>query len=113
MTGTSKRMSWLGLATLTTVRERRRVVAEGCDVSLGVIEEFAGAEDGGVGALHGFDGDAGLGGDDDGLAEIEGGNAAGDRAAVGDVFELFGVRERERSGCRVWRAAAPGSPWTR
>ena len=38
-------------------------------------EEGSGAGDGGVGALHGFDGDAGLGGDDDGLAEVVGGDA--------------------------------------
>ena len=50
--------------------------------------EVAGAEDGGVGALHGLDGDAGPGGDDDGLAEVEGGDAAGDGEAVVDVGAL-------------------------
>src|SRR5206468_4875513 len=55
-------------------------------------EEFAGSGDGGVGALHGFDGDAGLGGDDDGLAEVVGGDGLGDGAAVDDVLLLFFVR---------------------
>ena len=54
-------------------------------------EEFAGAGDGGVGALHGLDGDAGLSGDDDGLAEIVGGDGPGDGAAVGDVLRFFFV----------------------
>ena len=82
MTGTSKRMSWFGLATLTTVSERLSVDAG----SFEAAHQRAGALDGGVGAFHGFDGDAGLGGDDDGLAEIVGGDGAGDGAAVGDVF---------------------------
>ena len=92
MTGTSNRMSWLGLATLTTVRERRRVVAAGSS-PWGVegAEEFPGAGDGGVGAFHGFDRDAGLGGDDDGLAEVVGGDGLGDGAAVGDVLLFFFV----------------------
>ena len=52
-------------------------------------EEGAGAGDGGVGAFHGLDGDAGLGGDDDGLAEVVGGDGLGDGAAVGDVLLLL------------------------
>ena len=62
--------------------------AEGGGFAVGssVRKRVAGAGDGGVGAFHGFDGDAGLGGDDDGLAEIVGGDGAGDGAAVGDVF---------------------------
>jgi hypothetical protein len=72
------------------------VTAEGgCGLSsVGEVErakECAGACDGGVGAFHGFDGDAGLGGDDDGLAEIVGGDGLGDSAAVGDVFRFFFV----------------------
>ena len=59
-------------------------------------EELAGAGDGGVGAFHGFDGDAGLGGDDDGLAEVVGGDGAGDGAAVGDVFQFVFVWGRAR-----------------
>ncbi len=51
-------------------------------------EEGTGAGDGGVGAFHSFDGDAGTGGDDDGLAEVEGCDCAGDGAAVSDVGEL-------------------------
>ena len=54
-------------------------------------EEFAGAGDGGVGAFHGLNGDAGLGGDDDGLAEVVGGDGLGDGAAVGYVLLLFFV----------------------
>jgi len=55
-------------------------------------EEVAGARDGGVGAFHGFDGDAGLSGDDDGLAEVVGGDGVGDGAAVCDVLLLFFIR---------------------
>ncbi len=54
-------------------------------------KEGSGAGYGGVGAFHGFDRDAGLGGDDDGLAEVEGGDAAGHGAAVGDVLLFFGI----------------------
>ena len=57
----------------------------------GIVEaahEGACAFDGGVGTLHGFDGNAGLGGDDDGLAEVEGGQAQGYGAPVGDVLAL-------------------------
>ena len=82
MTGTSKRMSCAGLATLTTVRARLSVEAE----SLRRRIEGAGTLDGGVGALHGFDGDAGPRRDDDGLAEVEGGEAARDGASVGNVL---------------------------
>jgi hypothetical protein len=58
-----------------------------------------GALDGFVGAFHGFDGDAGAIADDDGLAEIEGGDLLGDVAAVGDVggFGLIGRAAREDS----------------
>ena len=70
----------------------------------GVVEaahEGAGAFDGGVGAFHGLDGDAGLGGDDDGLAEVEGGEAAGEGASVGDVLALVvgGGALGEDAGC--------------
>ena len=74
------------------MRERRRVV--GRLVVGGYVrsaEELAGAGDGGVGAFHGLDGDAGLGGDDDGLAKVVGGDGLGDGAAVGDVLLLFFV----------------------
>ena len=62
--------------------------AEGGGGVAEAAHEVAGAGDGGVGAFHGFDGDAGLGRDDDGLAEIVGGDGAGYGAAVGDVFLL-------------------------
>jgi len=42
--------------------------------------------DGGICAFHGFDGDTGLGGDDDGLAKVEGGEATGDAETVRDIF---------------------------
>jgi len=62
-------------------------------VSWGVegAEESAGAGDGGVGAFHGLDGDAGLGGDNDGLAEVVGGDGLGYGASVGDVLLFFFV----------------------
>ena len=50
---------------------------------------FSGAEDGGVRAFHGFDGDAGGFGDNDGLADIEAGEVLRDGAAVGDVGLLL------------------------
>ena len=53
--------------------------AEGGGGLVEAAHQRAGALDGGVGAFHGFDGDAGLGGDDDGLAEVE---AARPRARV-------------------------------
>jgi hypothetical protein len=68
-------------------------------------EEFAGAGDGGVGALHGFDGDAGLSGDDDGLAEIVGGNGLGNCASVRDVLLFFFVRGA------AGQQACPGEEW--
>ena len=52
-------------------------------------EECSGAFDGSVGAFHGFDGDASLCGDDDGLSEVESGDAAGDGASVVDVLLLL------------------------
>ena len=63
-------------------------------------EEGAGAFDGGVGTFHGFDGDTGLCGDDDGLTEVEGGDAVGDGSSVGDVllFLFVGVALGEDSG---------------
>ena len=63
-------------------------------------EEGAGAGDGGIGAFHGLDCDAGLGGDDDGLAEIVGGDGLGDGASVGDVllFLFVGCSEGEDAG---------------
>jgi hypothetical protein len=77
MTGTSKRMSCFGLATLTTVRRRASVEA-----GLGVVHferahQLSGALDGGVGAFHGLDGHAGLGGHYHGLADVEAGDGAG------------------------------------
>ena len=65
-------------------------------------EEFAGAGDGGVGALHGFNGDAGAGRDDDGLTEITGGDAAVDGAALVDVLEFM------RAGLAGGEGAHPG-----
>ena len=65
------------------------MASSGCVVGVEGAEESAGAGDGGVGALHGFDGDAGLGGDDYGLAEVVGGDGAGHGAAVGDVLLLL------------------------
>ena len=55
------------------------------------VHECAGACDGGVGAFHGFNRDTGLRGDDDGLADVEGGDSAGDAEAVVDVFLFFFV----------------------
>jgi hypothetical protein len=60
-----------------------------CDVE--GTEEVASAGDGGVGALHGLDGDAGLGCDDDGLTEVPGGDSLGHGAAVGYVPAFFFV----------------------
>src|SRR5215469_3314562 len=51
-------------------------------------EESSGALDGGVGAFHGFDGDASLRRDDDSLAEVVGGDGAGDSSAISDVLTL-------------------------
>ena len=104
--GTSKRMSWLGLATLTTVRRRgglRRVRLRSSDLHQG-----AGALDGGVGAFHGFNGDAGLRGDDDGLADVEGGDGAGNAQAVLDVAALVFV-----GGARWVRAPSSASSGSR
>jgi hypothetical protein len=63
-------------------------------------EEGSGAGDGGVSALHGLDGDAGLGGDDDGLAEVVGGDGLGDGAAVGDILLLLFVGGAEGEDAR-------------
>src|SRR5258708_6751010 len=62
--------------------------------------DVGGARDGGVGALHGFDSDAGGFGDDDGLADVVLRELAGDGAAVVDVlaFLLGGRAAGEHSG---------------
>ena len=61
------------------------------DAGFGVecAEESTGAGDGGVGPLHGLNGNTGLRGDDDGLAEIVGGDGLGDGASVCDVLFFF------------------------
>jgi hypothetical protein len=68
-------------------------------------EEGSCAGDGGVSAFHSLDGDAGLGGDDDGLAEVVGGDGLGDGAAIGYVLLLLlvGFAEGEDAGlCEEW-----------
>jgi len=64
---------------------------EGFTGKIECAKERAGAGDGGVGAFHRFDGDAGLSGDDDSLAEVVGGDGLGYGAAVEDVLLLFFV----------------------
>src|SRR5256885_505204 len=65
--------------------------ASRCLASLGMTileaaHDGTGTFDGGIGALHGFDGDAGGFGDDDRLADVVVCDVAGDVAPVGDVL---------------------------
>jgi hypothetical protein len=74
-------------------------------------EEITGSGNGGVSAFHGLDGDAGLGGDDDGLAEVVRGDGLGDGAPVGDVFLLFfiwGAASEDAGFCEEWLKIAGG-----
>jgi hypothetical protein len=82
ITGTSKRMSWRGLATFTTTKD--------CP-----DREARGTLDRLVGAFHGFHGHAGAIADHHGLAQVESGNLPGDLPAVGDVR---GFAHPERAG---------------
>ena len=68
--------------------------AEGGGRIVQATHQRAGTFDGGVGAFHGFYGDAGLRGDDDGLAEVVCGKRVGNGAAVGDVLALVFGRAR-------------------
>ena len=77
-TGTSKRMSWFGLATLM-MRDA-------------VAGEVAGARDGFVGAFHGLDRDHRLMLHGDGLADIEAGNGIGHAIAELEILALRLVR---------------------
>src|ERR1041385_3512392 len=79
-TGTSKRMSWPGLATLTTVSRPR--------ASVPAPREGARATDGRGRARHRLNRDAGARAHDDGLAEVESRDLARDFESVGDVAAL-------------------------
>src|ERR1700723_973674 len=83
MTGTSKRMSCLAWELLTPVRRLlRRVLMER-------LHQRAGALDGGVSALHGLDGHAGLAGNHHRLADVIAGDGACHFAPVSDVEPLL------------------------
>ena len=86
-------MSWFGLATFTTVSERLRV--EGSWPSVGDFMISPGAQDGCVGAFHGFNRNAGGFGDHHRLPDIEPCQVMGDRAAIRDVG-LLGVTRSAR-----------------
>ena len=88
-TGTSKRMSWFGLATLTIARAGAR--------------QPPGPRDHLVGALHGLDGDDGGALHDDGLADVE----------AGDLRPPCDSRTRSRRAPRPSAAARVSTPGAR
>ena len=92
ITGTSKRISWFGLAILTTVS----AAAQGRGLAFQRLHDLSCAFDGRIGAFHGFDGDAGGLGDHHRLSDVVLRQMARDGAAIGrrSVFPLRWERGR-------------------